>query len=140
MTWSSINYLFTNKPDIRLCLIFFHIFYINYNDFLLFQQNNVSHPIIVLQDITTSSLQALVSYIYNGEVIVPESELADFLKSAELLKIKGLVIDESSRPSTKNSQKTKSQKENKKPKKSNNVNYEHYDENAEDDSFFEKVK
>ncbi|KAK8753236.1 hypothetical protein OTU49_003358 [Cherax quadricarinatus] len=50
------------------------------------------HPVIVLQDIRCSELEALINYMYVGEVNVPQSSLTFLIKAAELLQIKGLAV------------------------------------------------
>lgn len=47
--------------------------------------------IIFLKDIPFHHLQALVHYIYHGEVNIAEDQLADLLSTAESLQIKGLT-------------------------------------------------
>ncbi len=47
--------------------------------------------IIFLKDIPFQHLQALVHYIYHGEVNIAEDQLADLLSTAESLQIKGLT-------------------------------------------------
>ena len=39
------------------------------------------------------NLQLLLDYMYHGEVNVAQAQLTDFLKVAEMLKIKGLADD-----------------------------------------------
>ena len=48
-------------------------------------------PVIVLRDIPKSHIKAILTYIYEGEVDIKQCEIADFMKSAECLHIKGLV-------------------------------------------------
>jgi len=66
------------------------------------------HPIILLKDVTYKELNYIVNFMYSGEAIVPQEEIQSFLKTAELLEIKGLLenpeetkVDKSSSTSTK---------------------------------------
>ena len=47
---------------------------------------------IVFNDIKSSELEALLNYMYIGEVNVLQTELAGLIKAAECLKIKGLAV------------------------------------------------
>ena len=51
------------------------------------------HPVIVLKDVPFLHLQGIVEYIYHGEVSVTYESLTAFLKTAQLLRVKGLVED-----------------------------------------------
>lgn len=46
---------------------------------------------IVLQDVVFDDLQALVEFIYHGEVNVHQRNLSSFLKTAEVLRVSGLT-------------------------------------------------
>ena len=58
---------------------------------LLFQDNPCTHPVVILRDSTYADVEGLVRYIYRGEVDVEPDRLQSFLRTAELLKIKGLA-------------------------------------------------
>lgn len=60
-------------------------------NYLLFQENPSKHPIIILKDVPFSHLQAILEYMYAGEVNVAQADLPNFLKTAERLKVKGLA-------------------------------------------------
>ena len=63
---------------------------------------------VVLKDIRKSHLEALLDYMYVGEVDVKQSELAGLIKAAECLRIKGLAVpdeDPSAGGSSKNQKK-----------------------------------
>lgn len=45
----------------------------------------------MLQDVSFDDLQALVQFIYHGEVNVHQKNLTSFLKTAEVLKVSGLT-------------------------------------------------
>jgi len=49
------------------------------------------HPIIILKDVSFKELDYLVNFMYSGEAIVPQEGIQSFLKTAELLEIKGLL-------------------------------------------------
>jgi len=49
------------------------------------------HPIILLKDVNFKELNYIVNFMYSGEAIVPQEEIQSFLKTAELLEIKGLL-------------------------------------------------
>lgn len=46
---------------------------------------------IVLQDVAFADLDALVEFIYHGEVNVHQRNLTSFLKTAEVLRVSGLT-------------------------------------------------
>lgn len=58
----------------------------------IFASISCQNPMVVLQDISRSHLESLLTYIYRGEVHVPHHELSDFFKVAKSLYIKGLVV------------------------------------------------
>ena len=53
---------------------------------------------VVLKDIKASHLEALLSFMYIGEVDVKEKELGDIISAAECLRIKGLVVSDENPP------------------------------------------
>ncbi|KAF2363439.1 BTB/POZ domain, partial [Trinorchestia longiramus] len=56
----------------------------------LFSSLDSSHPVIFLRDVRQSELEALLEFIYRGQVSVANSELGGLIKIAESLRIKGL--------------------------------------------------
>lgn len=56
-----------------------------------FQQNPCQHPIIILRDVAFVDMSALLSFVYQGEVYVSQDRLTTFLRTAEMLHIKGLT-------------------------------------------------
>ncbi|KAJ9578859.1 hypothetical protein L9F63_004918 [Diploptera punctata] len=57
----------------------------------LFKVNPCKHPIVILKDVDHKELVAILQFMYQGEVNVRQEELATFLKTAEMLQIKGLT-------------------------------------------------
>lgn len=55
------------------------------------QENPCTHPVVIFRDSAFSDVEGLVRYIYRGEVDVATERLQSFLRTAELLKIKGLA-------------------------------------------------
>ncbi|XP_049863492.1 protein bric-a-brac 1-like isoform X2 [Schistocerca gregaria] len=60
----------------------------------LFKVNPCKHPIVILKDVCHKELVAILQFMYQGEVNVRQEELGAFLKTAELLQIKGLTGNE----------------------------------------------
>lgn len=56
----------------------------------LLLDNPCQHPIVILKDVNYADLKALVDFMYKGEVNVLQDQLQELLKTADLLKIKGL--------------------------------------------------
>ncbi|XP_018010400.1 broad-complex core protein isoforms 1/2/3/4/5 isoform X3 [Hyalella azteca] len=61
----------------------------------MFERTQCKHPVIVLKDIGADDLEALLSYMYDGEVNVLQENLSSLIKAAECLKIKGLAVADS---------------------------------------------
>ena len=57
----------------------------------ILKDNPCRHPVLILNDIELEVLDALMTYMYHGTVSVPHNKLPLFLKTAEALKIKGIV-------------------------------------------------
>ncbi|XP_025156332.1 transcription factor GAGA isoform X2 [Harpegnathos saltator] len=54
------------------------------------ETNPCQHPVIILQDVHFSELEALLIFIYKGEVNIEQKNLPALLKAAETLQIRGL--------------------------------------------------
>ncbi|GLV42750.1 bric a brac 2 [Carabus blaptoides fortunei] len=67
----------------------------------LFKVNPCKHPIVILKDVGHSDLKDILEFMYLGEVNVLRENLTAFLKTAELLQVKGLTGDDSSETSSK---------------------------------------
>ncbi|CAG9770984.1 unnamed protein product [Ceutorhynchus assimilis] len=57
----------------------------------LFTINPCQHPIVILKDVKFIDLKIMVDFMYYGEVNVSQEQLPYILKTAEMLKIKGLA-------------------------------------------------
>ncbi|CAB3367337.1 Hypothetical predicted protein [Cloeon dipterum] len=67
----------------------------------LFKVNPNNHPIIILKDVSFIDLKSILQFMYRGEVNVKQDDLNTFLKTAEVLKVKGLTGDDN-KESTRN--------------------------------------
>ncbi|EFA12494.1 longitudinals lacking protein, isoforms H/M/V [Tribolium castaneum] len=75
----------------------------------VFKENPCSHPIIILKDVLYTDLIAIINFMYHGEVLVSEEQLASFLQTAKLLQVSGLNTTNETY-SKKSPKKTKPQK------------------------------
>ncbi|XP_059083351.1 broad-complex core protein isoforms 1/2/3/4/5-like [Tigriopus californicus] len=57
----------------------------------VFKDNPCSHPVVILRDASFADVEGLVRYVYRGEVDVQPERLQSFLRTAEVLRIKGLA-------------------------------------------------
>ncbi|RWS29221.1 Protein bric-a-brac-like protein [Leptotrombidium deliense] len=57
----------------------------------LFKANPCQHPIVILKDMKIDDLKAIIDFMYKGEVNVSQNQLGALLKTAEVLKVKGLT-------------------------------------------------
>ena len=57
----------------------------------VFQETPSKHPIIILKDIKMKEMEAILDFIYTGEVNIAQEDLQSFLKVAMRLKVKGLA-------------------------------------------------
>lgn len=57
----------------------------------LLKANPCEHPIVILRDIRCEDVENLLSFMYNGEVNVSHEQLSEFLKTANLLQVRGLA-------------------------------------------------
>ena len=58
----------------------------------IIRETQCKHPVIVLKDIRPEELEALLDYMYVGEVNVAQEKLSALLEAAEYLQIKGLAV------------------------------------------------
>ena len=61
---------------------------------VLRRNNNHQHPLIYLRGVAFPDLEAVINFIYHGEVSVAQEDLNSFLQLAEDLQIKGLHQDQ----------------------------------------------
>ncbi|KAJ8866621.1 hypothetical protein PR048_032481 [Dryococelus australis] len=61
----------------------------------LFKVNPCKHPIVILKDVGHKELEDILEFMYRGEVNVRQDDLTEFLKTAEMLQVKGLTGDDS---------------------------------------------
>ncbi|XP_031633787.1 protein abrupt isoform X4 [Contarinia nasturtii] len=57
----------------------------------LLKANPCEHPIVILRDIRAEDVESLLRFMYNGEVHIGHEQLSDFLKTAQLLQVRGLA-------------------------------------------------
>ncbi|KAK4288720.1 hypothetical protein Pmani_038262 [Petrolisthes manimaculis] len=58
----------------------------------VFEHTTCQKPVIVLKDVRGHELEALLDYMYLGEVDVQQAHLPGLIKAAECLRIKGLAV------------------------------------------------
>ena len=58
----------------------------------MFSVNPCKHPIVYLKDVPAMDLEALLDFMYRGEVDVEQTQLSSLMKTAEGLQVKGLAI------------------------------------------------
>ncbi|XP_065083552.1 protein abrupt isoform X2 [Ochlerotatus camptorhynchus] len=67
----------------------------------LLKANPCEHPIVILRDVRSEDIESLLRFMYNGEVHIGQDQLSDFLKTAQLLQVRGLAdVTNPSRTST----------------------------------------
>ena len=60
----------------------------------MFNQNPCKHPIIYMNGVSTGDLEALLDFMYRGEVDVERENLKSLMETAIGLQIKGLAMDD----------------------------------------------
>lgn len=58
----------------------------------MFTKTPSKHPIVFLKDVTGRDLEALLDFMYRGEVNVPQTHLSSLIRTAEGLQVKGLAV------------------------------------------------
>lgn len=61
----------------------------------MFKENPCKHPIVILKDVGHENMKDILQFMYMGEVSVLRENLSSFLRTAEVLQIKGLTGDDS---------------------------------------------
>uniref|UniRef100_A0A8D8LE48 Protein tramtrack, alpha isoform n=1 Tax=Cacopsylla melanoneura TaxID=428564 RepID=A0A8D8LE48_9HEMI len=64
----------------------------------LFRIHPEKHPIVFLKDVGYSEVIGLLQFMYQGQVDVSQEQLAEFLRVAEMLQVKGLTSNTESEP------------------------------------------
>ena len=59
------------------------------------RRNPHAHPLLYLKGVKYSDLQAVLNFMYTGEVNLAQEELSSFLEVAEELRVKGLMRNNS---------------------------------------------
>ncbi|XP_069954537.1 uncharacterized protein [Cherax quadricarinatus] len=72
----------------------------------MFEKTACKHPVIVVANVAYKDLEALLNYMYLGEVNVLQNDLTGLMKAAEALRIKGLA-EPVNAPSTKDIRESK---------------------------------
>ena len=75
-----------HKVILSACSPFFHN---------VLRRNPHQHPLLYLKNVKYTDLQAVLNFMYHGEVNVAQEELNSFLSVAEDLKVKGLTQNNS---------------------------------------------
>ena len=75
----------------------------------ILRRNHHQHPLLYMMGIKYCDLQAVLNFMYHGEVIVAQEELNSFLAVAEDLKVKGLTQSQSSSNQSSSKQSTHQQ-------------------------------
>ncbi|XP_012270015.1 protein abrupt isoform X2 [Orussus abietinus] len=57
----------------------------------LLKANPCQHPIVILRDVASSDMESLLRFMYHGEVHVGQEQLGAFLKTAQMLQVRGLA-------------------------------------------------
>ncbi|XP_049821816.1 protein abrupt isoform X3 [Aethina tumida] len=57
----------------------------------LLKANPCQHPIVILRDVQQKDMESLLRFMYNGEVHIGQEHLTDFLKTAQMLQVRGLA-------------------------------------------------
>ncbi|CAH1104871.1 unnamed protein product [Psylliodes chrysocephalus] len=57
----------------------------------LLKANPCQHPIVILRDVQDKDMESLLRFMYNGEVHIGQERLTDFIKTAQMLQVRGLA-------------------------------------------------
>ncbi|XP_046674219.1 protein jim lovell-like [Homalodisca vitripennis] len=60
----------------------------------IFSETPCKHPVIVLKDLRGWEIQAIVDFMYRGEISVGQEQLTSLIKAAESLQVRGLAHTE----------------------------------------------
>jgi hypothetical protein len=56
----------------------------------IFSENPCKHPVIVLKDLRGWEVQAIVDFMYKGEISVVQEQLSSLIKAAESLQVSSI--------------------------------------------------
>lgn len=90
------SYLQAHKLVLSICSPYFKE---------MFKINPCRHPIVIIKDVAHRNMRDILEFMYLGEVNVLRENLPSFLRTAELLQVKGLTGDDSSDTSSKKDEK-----------------------------------
>lgn len=79
------HFLQAHKIVLSICSPFFK---------QMFKVNPCKHPVVILKDIGHDNMKDILEFMYMGEVSVLRENLTQFLRTAELLQVKGLTGDD----------------------------------------------
>lgn len=79
------HFLQAHKIVLSICSPFFK---------QMFKVNPCKHPVVILKDIGHENMKDILEFMYMGEVSVLRENLTQFLRTAELLQVKGLTGDD----------------------------------------------
>ncbi|CAH2008518.1 unnamed protein product [Acanthoscelides obtectus] len=80
------HFLQAHKIVLSICSPFFK---------QMFKVNPCKHPIVILKDVGHEHMKDILEFMYMGQVSVLRENLTQFLRTAELLQVKGLTGDDS---------------------------------------------
>lgn len=90
------SYLQAHKIVLSICSPYFKE---------MFKINPCRHPIVIIKDVAHRNMRDILEFMYLGEVNVLRENLPSFLRTAELLQVKGLTGDDASDTSSKKDEK-----------------------------------
>ncbi|MCL4114340.1 UNVERIFIED_CONTAM: hypothetical protein GTU68_024600, partial [Idotea baltica] len=64
-----------------------------FKDLFVSMTSNNQYPVIFMNDVPSDVIQAILEFMYCGEVNIAQYNLNHFMKTARILKVKGLNID-----------------------------------------------
>ncbi|ENN80950.1 hypothetical protein YQE_02655, partial [Dendroctonus ponderosae] len=65
----------------------------------MFMKNPCKHPIVILKDVGHDNMKYILQFMYMGEVSILKDNLPSFLRTAEVLQVKGLTGEDSTEDS-----------------------------------------
>ena len=63
------------------------------------------YPFIVVKDVDSKQMEVLLTYMYKGEVNVPQEDLPELIKAAKAFQIRGLAVPDEDEESPKSKRK-----------------------------------